>query len=299
MAFSIKAAAIAFIMALEQISGTPIAILERKDDPQDFWARSAAILCDKTGDSFCDTDMRFMTQNTDPMGYSQVIEYKPAKGEPTKRVCAILPPTDTIDPTFVAEAFTGKVAREEEYPSNASVQAWLYLYWASQCLNTKMDSGEEKRAIAFASLGLTILQGDPLFTADKGKGQSRTIATMIKRDAAYWGVGTGERLLFDQFKAEVAKKLNARGCNAVVAGSNEIDTPKIPRDESLKAGEDCATIDQTTQMSSGRVTDSNVWLWMYRENLGHPPYEYKPAKMFNSLNEAAKYTWDASVQIAK
>jgi hypothetical protein len=298
--FDIKAAVLVFITALESVSGTPIAILDRVDDPQEFWARTAAILCDKTGDNFCDTNVRFMTANTEPSGYSQIVEYKVGKTGETKRVCALLPPTDTIDPSFVAEAFTGAFTRENDYPSNASTAAWLYLYHAAHCLDTEMSKAEDNRAIAFASLGLTILQGDPLFTSSGEKGQSRLIATMIKKNAAYWAVGTGERILFDQFKQDVATVLRKRQCNAVVQKSDEINTPKIKRDSALTPGQDCSWAAGGAYRNSGSVTDSNVWIWMYGHGgLGAPPIEYKPAEMFPTMQDAAKYTWATAVSLAK
>ena len=65
---SIVAAAMQLVAGLEGASGMPIAFLDRIEDPALFWARSAAILCDKTGDTFCDDQVQFMTANTEPLG---------------------------------------------------------------------------------------------------------------------------------------------------------------------------------------------------------------------------------------
>lgn len=298
--FSIKAAVVAFIAALESVSGMPIATLDRVDNTQEFWARSAAILCDKTGETFCDTDMRFMTQNTEPSGFSQIIEYKSKTGA-TKRVCAILPPVDSIDPSYVAEAFTGGFTVEDDYPSNASTAAWLYLYHAAHCLDTPTGSAtEENRAAAFATLGLTILQGDPRFTYPNETGQSRRIATMIKNSSAWWAAGTGERILFDQFKAETADVLKKKhGCNAQVLAATTIDTTKIPRANKLTAGQDCGQVGNGSARSPGVVSDANVWIWMYGTGgVGAPPVDYSPAKMFKSLNDAATYTLSTANKLA-
>jgi hypothetical protein len=297
--FSIKAAVIAFIAALESTTGMPIAILERTDNTQEFWARSAAILCTKTGETWCDTDVRFMTQNTELSGFSQIIEYKSASTGQTKKVCAILPPIDNIDPTYVAEAFTGSFVMEAELPTETSTAAWLYLYHAAHCLDQVFNDREENRAAAFATLGLTILQGDPAFARSDRSGQSRMIATMIKNNSAWWGAGTGERLLSEEFKDDVASVLrNQYRCNARVQTATSIDTTRIPRDSQLDAGEDCADTGTGAQ-ANGLVTDSNLWIWMYGNGgLGAPPVSYTPAKMFSTMNAAATYVWSTANQLA-
>lgn len=297
--FSIKAAVIAFVAALESVSGVPIATLDRVDNTQEFWARSAAILCAKTGDNFCDDDMRFMTQNTEPSGFSQIIEYKVGATGETKRVCALLPPVDNIDPSYVGEAFTGSFAREEDYPSETSMSAWLYLYHAAHCLDSAMNDREENRAIAFATLGLTILQGDPLFSAPGRSGQSRRIATMIKNNSAWWAAGTGERILFDQFKAETASILRKDyNCNAQVVAATTIDTTRIGRERRLEPARDCSQA-VTGVQNPGVVSDANLWIWMYGSGgLGAPPVDYTPVKMFNSMNAAATYTLTTASKLA-
>lgn len=299
--FSIKAAVIAFVAALEGVSGVPIAILERTDDTQEFWARSAAILCDKTGDTFCDEDMRFMTQNTEPTGFSQIIEYKVGTTGQTKRVCALLPPIDNVDPSYVAEAFTGGVTIEENYPSEVATAAWLYLYHAAHCLDSTFSENEEDRAVAFATLGLTILQGDPLFAYPNQEGQSRRIATMIKKDSAWWAAGTGERILFDQFKADAASVLQKQyGCNAQVVTSTSIDTTRISRDSRLAAGQDCSQAEGGAYRNNGVVSDSNLWIWMYGNGgIGAPPITYTPAKMFSDMKTAASYTVQTAGKLAQ
>jgi hypothetical protein len=298
--FSIKAAVISFVAALESVSGVPIATLDRVDNTQEFWARSAAILCAKTGDNFCDDDMRFMTQNTEPSGFSQIIEYKVGSTGQTKRVCALLPPVDTIDPSYVGEAFTGSFVREDEYPSETSMAAWLYLYHAAHCLDSAMNDNEENRAVAFATLGLTILQGDPLFTAPDRTGQSRRIATMIKNDSAWWAAGTGERILLDEFKAETASILRSSyNCNAQVLSATTIDTTRIARASTLDPAQNCAPSAGAGVQSPGVVSDANLWIWMYGTGgLGAPPVDYTAAKMFSSMNAAATYIMATANKLA-
>src|SRR3546814_12626184 len=70
------------VLALEAVTGMPIAILERTgDDPKAFWARTTEILCDKTESYFCDQDVQFMTANTNPMGFARIIQYENAEGQ--------------------------------------------------------------------------------------------------------------------------------------------------------------------------------------------------------------------------
>ena len=299
--FSIKAAVISFVAALEGVSGVPIATLDRVDSTQEFWARSAAILCEKTGDNFCADDLRFMTQNTEPSGFSQIIEYKVGETGQTKRVCALLPPVDNIDPSYVAEAFTGAFTIEEWYPSEASTAAWLYLYHAAHCLDTAMDGGEEERAIAFATLGLTILQGDPLFAMPNQQGQSRRIATMIKRDSAWWAAGAGERILFEKFKSDAAYVLKTSyNCNAQVLKATSIDTTAIARASRLEPGEDCSAAPGGAYQNNGVVSDANLWIWMYGNGgIGAPPVEYAPASMFTDMKAAADYTLTTAGKLAR
>lgn len=296
--FSIKAAAITFIAALEQVSGMKIAILDRIEDPSTFWARTAVILCNKTGDSFCAGQMTFMTAFTEPSGFSDLISYTNAAGE-KKQVCAILPPIDTIDPSYVAEAFTGTVTVEKEYPTSLSTSAWLYLYQAAHCLDGMYGGNTENRAAAFATLGLSILQGDPLFAPGDQTGQSRRIATMIKNNAAWWAAGAGERLLFEEFKTETASVLqNTYHCNATVLKATSIDTTNIQRDTSLTSGQDCAPNGGT--QNPGLVTDANLWIWMYGNGgIGGPPEPYVPAKMFTDMNSAASYVLSTANKLAQ
>jgi hypothetical protein len=297
--FSIKAAAIAFVAALESVSGVNIAVLDRIDDPAEFWVRTAAILCNKTGDAFCEKDVRFMTANTELSGYSQIIEYKNEAGV-TKRVCALLPPVDDIDPSYVAEAFTGSFAVSSQYPSSLSA-AWLYMYHAAHCLDSTFTGNEEGRAAAFATLGLGILQGDPTFAPGVNLGQSMRIASMIKNDAAYWAAGTSERILLDYWKGQAAGVLRSKyGCNANVLKGTTINTPSVARDKQLKIGEDCATAAGSSTQSSGVVSDANLWIWMYGNGgIGAPPVEYQPAAMFSDFRTAAKYTLETAIQLAK
>src|SRR5690606_6444863 len=159
------------------------------DDTRMFWVRSAAILCQKTGENFCDADVRFMRSNTEPMGQSHIIEYRSARDGKTKRVCAIIPPIPNIDSSAVAEAY-GNPSPLHQTPNSAEGYSWLMLYHASHCLDGEFNAAEENRATALATLGLAVLEGAPGFTAPAERSPARTMALMTGLSTAYWAAGT-------------------------------------------------------------------------------------------------------------
>jgi len=315
MAVNLTAAVIAFIAALETVSGVPIAILERKDKTEEFWARSAAILCEKTKEPFCEEHMRFMTSNTEPMGQSQIIEYD-FDGKGLKRVCAIIPPIPHIDPSSIAESYGNPHPGLEQSPASEHAAAWLMLYHASHCLDSELSDFEERRAAALATLGLSILGGDATFVPGINRSPARMLAVMTGMDAAYWAAGTGERILMDLWKEEAAYQLNRQfNCYAVVQPNSSIDIERIKRD---RRGEDIrsCSVDEGgggpgAARGSVSVTDANLWIWMfgartsgqdgsyYFPGLGVPPLPYEPAKSFGSMEAAAEYVVRTSNELAR
>jgi len=308
-----------FISALEGNTGYKIAILDRIEDPAQFWARSAAILCQKTGDNFCEADMRFMTANTEPSGMSRIIEYKDKKNPsaPVKRVCMVLPPINKVDPTSIGEAFGTGFPNSLDMPREKDTQAWLTLYHAAHCLDSNGSPFEEKRAAAFATLGLAIIDANPKFTAGIMRSPPRQLAVISGQEAAYWAAGIGERLLLDLWKLEAAERLrDDYDCEVAMVPSTSIDVERIPRDRQLTPGEACdpqtsaaspaagdnggSTGGFTSTPPKGKVTDANIWIWMYGSGgLGVPPKPWTPWKMFGSASEAARYTLTTAETLAK
>lgn len=306
----LMAAVFGLIAGLEGNTGMPIAILERIEDTQMFWTRTAAILCEKTGDSFCEEQVRFMTSNTEPSGMSRIIEYS-ARGGATKRVCAVLPPIDQVDPTSVGEAFGTGFPASDQIPSSANAQAWLTLYHAAHCLDSVGSDYEEKRATSFATIGLAIIGADPTFTAGMKRSAFRQMAVISGQEAAYWSAGAGERLLLDLWKREAADRLRTEfDCDASVLENSSIDIEAIPRDRKLRDGEGCEAKDVGGSPDSsgnksgggtpkGVVSDANLWIWMYgTDGLGVPPLPWTPMKMFDSTAEAASYSLGVAESIA-
>lgn len=302
MAVDLPIAVLAFIAALENVSGVPIAVLDRIDNTEQFWVRSAAILCQKTNDPFCDTDVRFMTSNTEPMGQSHIIEYKAGNGE-LKRVCAIIPPIPNIDPAFVAEAYGKPHPGVSQVPASVEAASWLMLYHASHCLDSALSDAEEDRAVALASLSLTLLEGHPRFTAGVHRAPARMMAVMTGREAAYWAAGTGERILLDLWKDEAAEKLRSQaGCYVVVSKSSSIDIENIVLSRRIDQSDTCTPGDEAATPQA-TLSDANLWLWMYGQGgapaLGAPPMPYSPMKTFASMETAASYVLSTANFLAR
>lgn len=296
----------ALITTMESVSGVPIARLERIDDTQQFWVRTAAILCTKTGDPFCDTDVRFMTSNTELSGMSRVIEYQVRGKPPTKKVCAILPPIDEIDPSYVGDAFGTPFMPPHLYPSNEVTKQWLMLYHAAHCFDTQFNQQEEERAKAFATLGIAMLQGSPKFVPGIHRSEWRTMAIISGSTPAYWAAGTGERILLDLWKNQTANTLQKNfNCDARVVASQSIDTENVRREKRLDDDQDCSAPSPNGGgtlggRGNGIVSDNNLWIWMYgKGGLGAPPVSYQPMAAWSGDYKAAyKYIWSTASQLA-
>lgn len=291
--------AMQMIVGLEGTTGAQIAILDRIEDTQQFWVNTAGILCAKTGDNFCEEDVRFMTANTEPAGMSRIIEYT-SNGQ-TKRVCAVLPPVETIDPTYVSEAFGQGIPALGQTPGTQETAAWLSLYHAAHCLDSELSEIEDERAATFATLGLAILQGHPGFTPGIHRADWRKLAVMSGYDSSYWASGIIERVFLDMWKSEAADEIRVTfNCDVTIIGNSSIDIESIPRDTIIPDDERCVgPIDpntgQATSGGDGVVSDSNLWIWMYGTGgIGAPPEPYNYTKLFANMQLAARYALDTA-----
>jgi hypothetical protein len=293
--------AVAFVSKIEQATGMKIAVLERKNTSEEFWARTAAILCDKTGDAWCDTDVMFMTSNTEPSGQSQIIQYKPTGTSTTKLVCALIPPMASIDPSFVGEAYGTMYHGAEQYPGRDEMAAWLVLYHAAHCLDNTATANAEARATAFATLGLGLMQGGHGFVPGLHRVAARRIAVMTNIDAAYWAAGTAERILLDYWKGDVASILRRKyGCSVTLVANSSIDIERIRRDGDLPTGQNCSVPLSGAGTGRTTLTDANLWIWMYGEGgLGAPPSPYSQfAPIGGPTASAAKYILDTANELS-
>jgi len=290
--------AVAFVANLEQATGMKIAVLERMERTEDFWARTAAILCEKTGDNWCANDVVFMTSNTEPSGQSNILQYVPNGTSTTKVVCALIPPMPDIDPSFVGEAYGTMYSGASAYPNRDEMAAWLILYHAAHCLDTMATVNAEERATAFATLGLGLMQGAHGFVPGRHRVAARRIAVMTQLDAAYWAAGTAERILLDHWKNQVAYILrNSYGCSVTIVANSSIDIENIKRDSDLPDGMDCSpTTENGTAGGRTTLTDANLWIWMYGEGgLGAPPVAYGQFAAVGGANRTtAKYVLDTA-----
>lgn len=289
-------AVLALITTMQSVSGMPIAVLERQDTIEQFWARSAAILCTKTGDTWCSSDVHFMNDDTTLTGWTKVIKYTNKQGV-QKQVCAILPPIQQLDPSYLADAFGAPYLGPANYPAGTITANWVMLYNAAHCLDTNFDAMEEKRAKSFATLALAMLDGNPVFTAGAQQSSWRQLAKISNDKGAYWAAGTGERILFDLWKNQAAASLGQQfSCNATVVANSSIDTENIRRDQGLTAGQDCSA----SSGSQGTVTDANLWVWMYGNGgIGAPPVTYTPMQVWGGdFNRGFNYIWTTATNLA-
>lgn len=296
-------AVLAFITTMESMSGMPIAILERQDTTEMYWARTAAILCQKTKDKWCSSDVRFMTDNTEISGSSRIIEYKNTEDGPTKKVCAITPPIRELHPTYISDLFGANYSRPTSYPGGTITADWMMLYHAAHCLDTVFDASEERRAKAFATLALALLDGNPSFTAGTQQSPWRQLGIISNDESAYWAAGVGERVLLDLWKNQAAQVLAKNyNCNASIVADASIDTENIPRDKQLKDGENCQSSGDgnNVQNATGIVSDSNLWIWMYANGgIGAPPVTYTPMMTWGSdSGKAYSYIWQTANSLA-
>lgn len=311
MAIDLPSTTLAFIMALESITGMQIAILERKDKTEEFWARTAAILCDKTKDEWCSQDVHFMNSNTEITGQSYIIEYTP-KGGKMKRVCALIPPMKGLHPSFVSSGYGTGISVDYQGLTSDEVESWFMMYHAAHCLDNDINKKEDDRAAAFATLGLSVLGGDYKFVPGQVGSSARQFAIMTGKPAAYWAAGIGERILFDLWKDETVDILRTKySCNATSTPNNSIDTEKIKRDHDMSSTANCDYVSENSRVRQrGNVNDANLWLWMFGSryvdktettwpSVGVPPKPYTPAKTFKDFNTAATYVLQTANELAR
>ena len=284
--------AIGVVSALERATGMPIAILERTgDDPGAFWYSAMQTLCSKTGDNWCEGDVQVLSDTTNLLGWARVLTYTPQGSSTTKRVCAILPPQPGVSAGYVATGLAGGgVFSYRDLPSQEEAEAYLYLIHAAACMSSGQNAGaEQQRSDAFATLTLTLMEGDQSFLSGSDVSAGRKFAAFRNAGANGWAAGVGERILIDYWKGQVADNLrNARGCNVTVVASQSIDTQSIQRDPSLSPLASCGS------NSTGTVSDSNLWLW---GQAGSIP-SYGAFASFGSMDDGVKYAWGAAGSIS-
>jgi hypothetical protein len=305
--------AIQAVSAMERATGVPIVILERTgDDPGQFWYLASQALCAKTGDNWCEEDLQVLSDTTNLLGWSRVLNYTPKTGQQggvtvgagAKSVCVILPPKPGVSAGFVAIGLSGGGSYSyAELPTDDEAEAYLYLIHAAGCAASGGDAAaDQKRADAFASLTLTLLEGNGSFVSGAAVSPARKFATFRNQEAVRWSVSVGERTLLDLWKGQAAGILRSQyGCNANVVDSADIDTQSIQR-TSLPRGGDCTS--RNGGQPQGSVEDGNLWAWTSGGAAGTPavampPQAYSPFMGFPSVDDGVRYAWTTSASIAQ
>lgn len=290
------------VSQLPAVTGVPIVTLARSDsDLAGFYSGAMTSLCSSTGTNWCDTDLyNVLTDTTNPLGWARVLTYVD-NGGATKSVCAILPPSPSVSGSYVASGLSnGSVPDWRDIPTDDEAQAWLLMEYGGICQGTTGSDVEEKRADAFASLALTLVEGNGVFVAARDVSPARKFSFYRNQAVNAWAVNTGERILLELWKGQAAQQLASGGCGASAVASTDLDTPDIKRDAYLTSG-DC-----TGQFPQGAVTDANLWLWTYGASgmsaswptVNLPPMAYTAFGTFPSLSAGVTYAWTAAGSLA-
>ena len=279
-----------------QVTSRPIAILERVDnDPGEFWYKAMQALCDATGDNWCEDDVRFLSDTTNQLGWARVFTYVNDLGQ-TKTACALLPPRPGITAGYAATAISGGTAYAfHEVPTDEEMEAWLWYLHIASCQNDVGSEPEQKRAAVYATVMLTLAEGDAQFVGAYAESPSRLFNKMRFPTETRWGTNLGERLLLEDWKKKTAQALIAVGCTATVVESSDLNTDFITRDSSI--GSDCT--DTGGGFRSGTVKDENLWLWAESGMaLSLPTAPHVPLSMFFSRTAGMQYVWRTAGELA-
>lgn len=325
--------AINVVMALEQVTGMPIAIAQRTNDPFEFRDMVATTLCEKTGDNFCSQEFDFIDRTTAHEGWAIPMNYLGDDGT-NKAVCLLLPPSPNFSPSHAATVLSeGEYYSYEDQPTWDELEAWFIIHWAARCLDQDGATAEERRADAFASMTLALIQGDPLFTRYNLDTPARKFAFFRHRDTTGRAVDLAERHMLNIWKPEAAESLREQNCNAQATSSNNTQVSQITRDIELPncftkeerrggggmvgIGNPVLPVETYDIVPAGQVpvTDANLHLWMYGETTnaiaikerdhgeanpmtGAPPRPWHPFKGFSSNQQAISYIWQSASSIA-
>jgi hypothetical protein len=301
-----SAAAVAPNMQTAIAGGPPIAVLTRSDnDLSNFYLQAMQTLCRVAPDNnWCDADlMGVLTDTTNQLGWAQVLNYTSTTTGGAATVCAILPPSPTVSAGTIAGSVsqTGQVFDWRDLTTDQEAQAWLMLRYVGMCEASAGGTQDQKNADAFASLTLTLIEGNPIFVGAQDVSPARKFSFYDGFASTAWATNVGERVLFELWKAQAAAGVSAQSCKAAAVASTNLDTVGVQRDTMLTGGQDC-----TAQPPVGTVTDSNLWLWTANggtmtvtwPTVPEPPLAYAPFMSFTSFNAGINYAWQSGLGIA-
>jgi hypothetical protein len=293
---TLAGAALNVVLALESVSGVPIAMVSGAGaDPAANWKAIEEAVCAKADGALCGADVTFMTRTTNPLGFSTSLFYD--KDGARARVCVVVLPAEDLSPSVAATGISGGgIFVAKNLPSQAEMKAWLVAYNAARCLDEKHDAAEEKRAEAFATMTLGLIEGDPAFVSGAKSGP-RTFSFMRDHDLNRWAANVSERILLELWKKETAEALKASGCPAQAVASASFDTDQIARASALAPESQCGGA------GVAQVTDENLHLWMFGgaagvRPVGAPPTPWTPMKPFESYADGVAYAWKTAGKLA-
>jgi hypothetical protein len=294
-------AVLSLINALQGIAGYPIVVLDRNPgtDPSVFWHAASTKLCSATGENWCDDDLVFITDTTNQLGWSRLVNYQGRTSGQQKTVCMILPPADDVSPWMVAQGLSsGAYQSIYDLPTNPDAWVWLMLNWAGDCIADADLNKADRRAQAFATLGLGLIDADPISTQQNGIAPARWWQNFKYHDLNRWAANLTERYSWDIWKNQVAAAATtAIGCTMTIVPNTDTGTDVITRDPTLQPADGCAGFGGGTT-AVGNVTDANLWIWMYQSPIGAPPLAWQPYQGFADWNAAVRWTWGTANDLA-
>jgi hypothetical protein len=298
---AITAAIMNLVAGLEGIAGYPIVVLDRAgNDPSVFWHQAALKLCNRTGENWCDSDLVSITDTTAALGWSRLITYVGRTSGQTKRVCLVLPPPVDVSPYMAATGLSkGGYVDVLNLPTSADTYTWLTLQAAANCIADADGAFADRRADAFATIATTLIDGDPIATQPNGIGPARLFQNFRNHDAIRWANDMAERYEFDIWKNQVALKAPSMiGCQMTVVPNTDLATDAIVRDPAVLPVDGCTGYAGGSTQTA-RVTDANLYAWMYASPLGAPPQAWQPYQGFTDFNSATQWTWTTASDLAK
>ena len=299
---TMTAAMMALIAGLQNIAGYPIVVTQRNpgDDPSVWWHQTSTQLCGITGENWCDSDLTFITDTTAALGWSRLITYVGRTSGATKKVCLILPPPPDVSPWMASQGLSsGAYPSPYVLPTADATYMWLTLQAAAECIQGSDGPTSDRRADAFATLGVSLIYGDPTATKPTGQGPARLFQLFRNHDAIEWANNVAERYEFDIWKSQAAAAgPSAVGCQLNVTASTDMAIDQIGRDSDVMPQDGCTGYGNGAT-STGNVTDANLWAWLYNTRIGAPPQVWSPYQGFSDMTAAAQWTWSTADTLSK
>jgi hypothetical protein len=298
---AMTAAMMSLIAGLQNIAGYPIVVLDRAgNDPSVFWHQTAVKLCSVTGENWCDSDLAFITDTTAALGWSRLVTYVGRTSGQRKKVCMVLPPPPDVSPWMASQGLSqGAYPNVHALPTADATYMWLTLQAAAECIQAADGPTGDRRADAFATLGVSLIYGDPVAAQPTGQGPARLFQLFRNHDAIEWANNIAERYQFDIWKTQTAAAgPSAVGCQMTVTQSTDMAVDQIAREAGVMPKDGCIAYGGGSTQT-GNITDANLWAWMYQTPISAPPKAWQPYQGFADMTAATQWTWSTADTLAK